>query len=80
MNFSSYNLNKELVKNLNSSDAIKAYMATQIEFDRSLELLISELKKAKNVDIIASLNKEQQKFKDSLEDRLKFNKNGNYRF
>lgn len=42
--------NKELVSDFEASEAIKAYMATQIEFDRSLELLISELKKAKKLD------------------------------
>ena len=42
--------NKSLVADLKASDAIKAYMATQIEFDRSLELLINELKKAKKLD------------------------------
>lgn len=35
--------NKEAVKNMKASDAIKAYMATQIEFDRSLELLMNKL-------------------------------------
>lgn len=38
--------NKKLVADMETSEAIKAYMATQIEFDRSLELLINELKKA----------------------------------
>lgn len=42
--------NKELVSGMDASDAIKAYMATQIEFDRSIELLINELKKAKKLD------------------------------
>lgn len=42
--------NKKLVDNMNASEAIKAYMATQIEFDRSLELLINELKKAGKLD------------------------------
>lgn len=36
--------NKDLVKDMNASEIIKAYMATQIEFDRSLELLINKLK------------------------------------
>lgn len=35
--------NKNLVKDMNASEIIKAYMATQIEFDRSLELLINKL-------------------------------------
>ena len=42
--------NKSLVENLTYSDAIKAYLSTQIEFDRSLELLINELKKNKKLD------------------------------
>ncbi len=37
------NKNKSLVSDMNAGDAIKAYMATQIEFDRSLELLINKL-------------------------------------
>lgn len=35
--------NKDKVKDLDASNAIKAYIATQIEFDRSLELLLSKL-------------------------------------
>ena len=35
--------NKDLVKDLDASEAIKAYMATQIEFDKSLELLLDKL-------------------------------------
>lgn len=35
--------NKKLVKDLEYSDAIKAYMATQIELDRALEYLIKRL-------------------------------------
>lgn len=35
--------NKDLVSNLDASQAIKAYIATQIEFDRSMELLLSKL-------------------------------------
>lgn len=42
--------NQELVNSMNASNAIKAYMATQIEFDRALEYLISELKKAGKLD------------------------------
>ena len=35
--------NKELVNNLDANNSIKAYLATQIEFDKSLELLLSRL-------------------------------------
>jgi len=42
--------NKDLVKDINASNAIKAYMATQIEFDRSLEYLINELRKSGKLD------------------------------
>lgn len=35
--------NKELVQDMNASNTIKAYMATQIEFDRSLEILLKNL-------------------------------------
>lgn len=35
--------NKELVEGLDANNAIKAYIATQIEFDRSLELLMEKL-------------------------------------
>jgi len=38
--------NKELVKNLNYSEPIKAYLATQIELDKALELLINKLEEA----------------------------------
>lgn len=37
------NKNKSLVKDLNASDPIKAYIATQIEFDKSLEILLNKL-------------------------------------
>ena len=42
--------NKDLVKDMNASNAIKAYMATQIEFDRALEYLLTELKKTGKLD------------------------------
>lgn len=35
--------NKSLVSGLDASDAIKAYIATQIEFDKSMELLLKKL-------------------------------------
>ena len=35
--------NKSIVDDLDASDAIKAYIASQIEFDRSLELLLDKL-------------------------------------
>lgn len=35
--------NKDLVKDVNGNDAIKAYIATQIEFDKSLEILLNNL-------------------------------------
>lgn len=35
--------NKEAVKNLNARDSIKAYIASQIELDKSLELLLANL-------------------------------------
>ena len=35
--------NKELVDGIDANNAIKAYIATQIEFDRSLELLMEKL-------------------------------------
>lgn len=38
--------NKDLVKNLPYSNNVKAYLATQIEFDRALESLINNLKEA----------------------------------
>ena len=37
--------NKDLVKDMDASDKIKAYMATQIEFDRSLKLLMDNLER-----------------------------------
>lgn len=37
--------NKDLVQDMQASSAIKAYMATQIEFDRSLEILLKNLEK-----------------------------------
>lgn len=38
--------NKELVKNLEYSNSIKAYLATQIELDRAIELLINKLQES----------------------------------
>jgi phosphoglycerol transferase MdoB-like AlkP superfamily enzyme len=35
--------NKSLVSNMNASDSIKAYMAANIEFDKSMELLLQKL-------------------------------------
>lgn len=35
--------NKEAVKNLNARDSVKAYIASQIELDKSLELLLANL-------------------------------------
>lgn len=37
------NKNKKLVEDLNYRDAVKAYIATQIELDRAVELLINKL-------------------------------------
>ena len=42
--------NKDLVSNMNTSDAIKAYMAANIEFDRSLEILLKNLEKEGTLD------------------------------
>lgn len=42
--------NKELVKDLPYSDTVKAYLATQIELDRALELLINKLEEANILD------------------------------
>ena len=42
--------NKNLVKDLNVSDKAKAYVATQIEFDRSIEALINNLSAAGKLD------------------------------
>ncbi len=42
--------NKKLVNNLKYSTAGKAYIATQIELDRALEYLITELEKAGKLD------------------------------
>lgn len=38
--------NKEAVKDLNYSDSVKAYLACNIEFDKAMEVLISELEDA----------------------------------
>ena len=37
--------NKEVVKNMKASEKIKAYVASQVEFDRSLEILMNNLEK-----------------------------------
>ncbi len=42
--------NKALVQNMKTSEAVKAYMATQIEFDRSMAELLKRLEKAKVLD------------------------------
>jgi phosphoglycerol transferase MdoB-like AlkP superfamily enzyme len=42
--------NKALVKDLNVSDKAKAYVATQIEFDRAIEKLIEKLTEAGKLD------------------------------
>ena len=42
--------NKQLVKDLPYSDKVKAYLATQIEFDRSIEKLISILEENGKLD------------------------------
>lgn len=42
--------NKSLVQDLNTTQAGKAYVATQIELDRALERLINELEKAGKLD------------------------------
>lgn len=42
--------NKDLVKDLPYSDAVKAYLATQIELDRALELLINKLEEYDKLD------------------------------
>ena len=42
--------NKDLVKDLEYSNTIKAYLATQIELDRALELLINKLQEAGKLD------------------------------
>jgi phosphoglycerol transferase MdoB-like AlkP superfamily enzyme len=42
--------NRSLVQNMKNSEAVKAYMATQIEFDRSMELLLKRLEKANLID------------------------------
>lgn len=39
------NKNRDLVSKMDASNAIKAYMATQIEFDKSLEILIDNLRR-----------------------------------
>ena len=36
--------NKDAVNNLNAKEVIKAYIASQIEFDKSLEILLNDLK------------------------------------
>lgn len=42
--------NKKLVDNLSYSDKAKAYLATQIELDRALELLINKLEESGKLD------------------------------
>lgn len=42
--------NKSLVADLPYSDAVKAYLATQIEFDRAIEKLIQKLEEAGKLD------------------------------
>ena len=42
--------NKSLVANLPYDDAVKAYIATQIEFDRAIEKLINKLEEAGKLD------------------------------
>lgn len=52
-NFSGNNMasrNKSKVKNLNYKDSIKAYYATQIEFDRAIEELLNELEESGKLD------------------------------
>ena len=42
--------NKNAVKNLKYSEAVKAYMATQIELDKAMKLLLERLEKAGKLD------------------------------
>ena len=42
--------NKSLVSNLDKSEAAKAYVATQIELDKALELLLNKLEEAGKLD------------------------------
>lgn len=52
-NFSGNNMasrNKSKVKKLNYKDSIKAYYATQIEFDRAIEELLNELEESGKLD------------------------------
>ena len=54
LNYNWYNSmavkNKNLVKDLPYSDSVKAYIATQIELDRALELLIDKLEEYNQLD------------------------------
>ena len=54
LNYNWYNSmavkNKNLVKDLPYSDSVKAYIATQIELDRALELLIDKLEEYDQLD------------------------------
>ena len=54
LNYNWYNSmavkNRELVKNLPYSDSVKAYIATQIELDKALELLINKLDEYDQLD------------------------------
>ena len=42
--------NREYVENLDYNENVQAYLATQIEFDRALEILISKLEEAGKLD------------------------------
>ncbi len=42
--------NKSLVENMNASNSIKAYMAANIEFDKSMELLLQKLEEDGTID------------------------------
>lgn len=44
------NKNKDLVKDLDYSEEVKGYIATQMELDRALELLVSKLKESGKLD------------------------------
>lgn len=44
------NKNKNVVSGMKASDKIKAYVASQVEFDRSLEILINDLKEDGKLD------------------------------
>ncbi len=42
--------NREAVQDMKTSEAVKAYMATQIELDKAMEVLLKRLEKAKLLD------------------------------